>query len=449
MSKKLQSTRGWTTLLAAGASLGVVVAAAIVVLVAATGGVLTTPPGAWVTRLQPLPGLAIKISVPGLLRFATSPLALRLLDGRELATSAGVLKLSRDGNTLQVGCAPCLLDEPRLAAQPIRIERAQLRLAQINAQTLVGELASGAVRVPFTARLRPERIDIDWQLPSTAIAALYKVLGAAIPEAHLARIDGRIDARGSVRLPQQRVQIKLALSEFAVAGLGADRLADGAIDFACRDANGRPHPRRVLAGAGRWISPAQSGALLAAAVLAAEDQRFYEHAGFDSEEIAQVLAHIDEQGVSRGASTISQQLARLLFTGAERNGTRKLRELLYAVEMERELDKRTILALYLNTVDWGPGICGADAAARTYFGKRPHQLTPLEAAWLAGILRNPSQAHAQQFLAGEADTSRAGWILQHMRTLPRREREHWSRQTLIFSAPDAAPVRAAQLASAP
>ena len=88
---------------------------------------------------------------------------------------------------------------------------------------------------------------------------------------------------------------------------------------------------------------------------------------------------------------MTQQLARTLFTGGEKTAARKLRELLYAIEMERTLGKPRILELYLNTVDWGPGLCGARAAARTYFRKRPEQLTPLEAAWLAGILRCAAQ----------------------------------------------------------
>jgi hypothetical protein len=435
---------GRAALLAGGAALvATIVAVAIVLVIAAAGGVLTTPPRAWVLRLRLLPGVPIEVSVPGLARFATSPIALRLLDGRRLATRFGTLQFARADGTLQVDCAPCLLDEPRLAQQTVRIEHARLRLARADARTLAGELASGDVRLPFTARLQPERIDIDWQLPPTELAALYRVLANVIPEAHLARIDGRLHARGSVQLPQRRLQVAIAIDGFAVTGLGTERLAEGPSEFGC-NGDGRRRPYRIVPGEGRWISPNQSGALLAAAVLAAEDQRFYEHPGFDREEVAQVLAAADGEAPLRGASTITQQLARGLFTGGERTAARKLRELLYAVEMERTLGKNLILALYLNTVDWGPGICGADAAARTYFGKRPYQLTPLEAAWLAAILRNPAQAYVQQFLAGAADRDRAEWVLQQMRTLPRREREHWTRQALAFGR---APGRPAVVAA--
>ncbi len=102
------------------------------------------------------------------------------------------------------------------------------------------------------------------------------------------------------------------------------------------------------------------------------------------------------------------------------------------------LGKRRILELYLNTVDWGPGLCGAKAAARAYFRKAPSRLTPLEAAWLAGILRQPHAAWEQQFLARSPERERATQVLMQMRDLPRRERERWARGPLAF-----APARAA------
>lgn len=440
---------GWLALLVGGAALGIAALATVVVVVLAAGGVLTTPPGAWVVQLRPLPGINARLSVPGLVRFATSPLALRLLDGRTVDSRIGRLHFARDGSALRAVCAPCRIEASRLAAQPVRIERLQLRLVQLDARTIAGDLGGGDVEVSFTARLQPERIDIDWRLPSTEIAAAYRLLASVIPEAHLAHIEGRIEARGSLRLPQRRARIEAAIDGFHVDGLGTTKLDEGPVEFGCPDAAGLPSRRRLTPGAGRWISPTQSGALLAAAVLAAEDQRFHEHQGFDRAEIAAVLASVDEQGPSRGASTITQQLARTLFTGGERTGARKLRELLYAVEMERTLGKGTILALYLNTAHWGPGICGADAAARAYFGKRPGELTPLEAAWLAAILPNPTQAYADEYRAGAPDGARAVRVLRQMRTLPRAERERWAGHPLVFARPTPAAAAPGRLAAAP
>ena len=444
----LHRSLGWLALLVGGAALGLAALATVVIVVLSAGGALTTPPGAWVVHHGPIPGQRVRLSVPGLLRFATSPVALRLLDGRTVNTRFGGLRFARAGAALQVVCAPCRIEAPRLAGQAIRIERLQLRLAQVDARTIAGEAASGEVGLQFTARLQPERIEVDWQLPATDIAAAYRLLGPVIPEAYLARIDGRIDARGSLHLPQRRVRIEAGIEGFAVDGLGTETLAAGPVGFACPDADRLPIPRRVMPGEGRWISPTGSGALLTAAVLAAEDQRFHEHEGFDRAEIAAVLASIDEEAPSRGASTISQQLARTLFTGGERTAACKLRELLYAVEMERTLGKRSILALYLNTAHWGPGICGADAAARAYFGKRPGELTPLEAAWLASVLPNPQRAYEQEFLARSPDAARAARVLQQMRSLPGRDRQRWSQQALVFAEPATARRTEAQIAVA-
>jgi membrane peptidoglycan carboxypeptidase len=184
------------------------------------------------------------------------------------------------------------------------------------------------------------------------------------------------------------------------------------------------------------------GLYLPAAVLAAEDQRFRQHAGFDEAEVAALLAHVADGRPARGASTITQQLARTLVTGHERTAARKLRELLYAIEMERTLGKERILELYLNTVDWGPGICGAKAAARTYFRKSPAKLTPIEAAWLAGILRNPHAAWQHEFVARAPERERAAWVLMQMRELPRQDRQRFASQPIRFApapAPSASP----------
>jgi membrane peptidoglycan carboxypeptidase len=167
------------------------------------------------------------------------------------------------------------------------------------------------------------------------------------------------------------------------------------------------------------------GRHLPAAVIAAEDQRFAQHAGIDDVEVARVLARlalVDDGDVPRGASTLTQQLARTLFTGGERTLSRKLRETLYALEMERTLGKQRILELYLNTVDWGPGLCGARAAARAYFAKAPARLDPLEAAWLAAILRHPHRSWREEFVERRPDRTAALAVHGQRRDLSRRER---------------------------
>jgi membrane carboxypeptidase/penicillin-binding protein len=89
-------------------------------------------------------------------------------------------------------------------------------------------------------------------------------------------------------------------------------------------------------------------------------------------------------------------------------------KVLYAVEMENTLGKRRILSLYLNTVDWGPGICGAAQAANVYFGRKPVELSAVQAAWLAGILRNPQRAWQHEYLPQQPDRERLAWVLGFM-----------------------------------
>jgi membrane peptidoglycan carboxypeptidase len=234
----------------------------------------------------------------------------------------------------------------------------------------------------------------------------------------------------------------------AVSGLGTEALADGMFEQACTD--GTSAPARIINGPGShfWLPLDSFGARLPAAVLAAEDQRFYEHPGYDPREIEAVLSPGTAARTPRGASTLTQQLARTLYTGGERSAARKLRELLYAVEMERTLGKERILELYLNTVDWGPGLCGARVAARTYFGKTPARLTALESAWLAASLRQPQRAYDREFLTGRADLARAHGVLARMRSIPAGERARLARQSLAFArAPRQTPVAASAAAT--
>ncbi len=132
-------------------------------------------------------------------------------------------------------------------------------------------------------------------------------------------------------------------------------------------------------------------AYVPAAVVAIEDRRFYEHAGFDAIGIARaVVADLSKGRSAQGASTITQQLARNLFLTQDQTVERKATELLYAVQLERKYSKRQILALYLSRVYFGSGAYGIEAASRRYFGHPASKLTLREAATLAGVLKNPS-----------------------------------------------------------
>lgn len=126
------------------------------------------------------------------------------------------------------------------------------------------------------------------------------------------------------------------------------------------------------------------------AVLLAEDDTFYQHQGFDWKQIEiAVRTNLEKKRYAYGGSTITQQLARTLYLTPKKSLWRKVREAAITWQLERALSKKRILELYLNVVEWGKGVYGAEAAARTYFGKSALELTPDEAVSLASVLPSP------------------------------------------------------------
>jgi hypothetical protein len=124
-------------------------------------------------------------------------------------------------------------------------------------------------------------------------------------------------------------------------------------------------------------------------VLASEDAGFYAHHGFDLQEIQDALSRAGERPRMRGASTITQQLAKNLYLSPERTLLRKVREAMATVALESSVSKRRLLEIYLNLAEWGPGVHGIGQAARHWFGKNAQALSPKEAAFLASVIPNP------------------------------------------------------------
>jgi len=140
----------------------------------------------------------------------------------------------------------------------------------------------------------------------------------------------------------------------------------------------------------QWVDYSRIAPALKRAVVTAEDARFIEHEGVDWEAIEKAYQENRRRGrAARGGSTISQQLAKNLFLSPQRSYWRKLQELLIAWMIEAAWNKRRILEVYLNVVEWGDGIYGAEAAARHYFGVAAAALTPEEAARMAAMLPAP------------------------------------------------------------
>ncbi len=165
-------------------------------------------------------------------------------------------------------------------------------------------------------------------------------------------------------------------------------------------------PRKYMV----WQPIEQISPNLQKAVLAGEDTHFFQHHGFDWDAINSAWEEAQKEGekeakeegdydpndwippmpsFKRGASTITQQLAKNLYLSEERSFFRKGREAAITYFLERNLNKKRILEIYLNVIEWGDGIYGAEAASRTYFNKSASQLSPQEAAYLSAMIPSP------------------------------------------------------------
>ena len=159
----------------------------------------------------------------------------------------------------------------------------------------------------------------------------------------------------------------------------------------------------------RWVPYARISNHLKRAIVAAEDAKFLDHDGFDWEAIQKAHAKNLKRGrVVAGGSTISQQLAKNLFLSGDRSALRKAQEAVVTVMLEAMMDKRRILEIYLNVIEWGNGVFGAEAAARHYFGVSAAQLSAEQAARLASMVPNPRFYDSNR---------RASWLLTKTRII--------------------------------
>lgn len=171
-----------------------------------------------------------------------------------------------------------------------------------------------------------------------------------------------------------------------------------------------------------WTSYDEVSPQVFKAVIAGEDARFCEHFGFDVQAILNALKHNKKGRRVHGASTITQQTAKNLFLWPGRDFVRKGFEAYFTVLLELFWDKRRILEVYVNVVEFGHGIYGVEAASQAYFKKPAKDLSAREAALLAAVLPNPrnwSAARPSGFVA-----RRAGTIMARMRELPPSADEH-------------------------
>ena len=170
-----------------------------------------------------------------------------------------------------------------------------------------------------------------------------------------------------------------------------------------------------------WVPISRVSRHLVHAVLSSEDQKFFGHQGVDWDAIEKSVQEDRKQWrLARGGSTITQQLAKNLFFTTHKSPVRKVRELFVARWLEEDLTKRRILELYLNVIEWGDGVYGAEAAAQRYYGKPASALDADEAAGLAAMIPNPRRINPRvdprRFARAQR---RVIWLMAHAGYLSR------------------------------
>lgn len=188
------------------------------------------------------------------------------------------------------------------------------------------------------------------------------------------------------------------------------------ISIQVKDWQGNYHPFTVGPKNRYWTPSASIPAEMKWSVILAEDANFYKHEGIDVKAIKNAIKYdLEKKSFAKGASTITQQVAKNLFLSREKTITRKLKEVYLALRMEQELTKGRIIELYLNVVELGPMVYGIGHGARYYFGKPASALTPRECAFLAAMLPGPRLAYNPYKNLGKV-LKRSNMILRLLRS---------------------------------
>ncbi len=282
---------------------------------------------------------------------------------------------------------------------------------------LRGSASLGGPIARWQAQLDDQGLPVmDLALPDSPAAELLAPFEPIVPELRRARVEGSLGLTAHWE-PGRALAVRPNIVDLQVHGAlepGVD-LSWGAFTTMVLDEEGERVPRRCGDGTPGWTPLEDISPDLVHALLAAEDSAYFRHAGYHLPALQEALdADIAAGEVVRGGSTLTQQLAKNLFLDGEQTVARKLRELLLAVELDRSLGKDRVLELYLNVVEFGPGLHGVAAASERYFMKKPARLELHEAVFLAALLPSPRRAYEQWYLQGRPNRARMAAILDNM-----------------------------------
>lgn len=354
-----------------------------------------------------------QVDIEGSLQLRRGRLAVRLVTS-DLVVGGGKL------STVAVGPLPLEL------TAAARWSRDEHRVYLEEAKVAIGPRAELTLGASGDARLTDDGpVHARFVLDAPDMAAFVATLPAslrpppAVP-ALAGPLVGEVTLEGPWRRPLDwEVQGKLDLARMrAIARKSPPAWLQQSFELRAHDGESREQAVTVGPESPEFVALADLPAHVADAVVTSEDGGFFGHQGFDFDEIKRSLVAVAEASgrAVRGGSTISQQLAKNLFLSREKTYVRKAREALVTLALESTMPKQRLLEIYLNVIEWGPGIRGIGPAARTYFGKSPRELTPREAAYLASVIPNPVRYFAQ-YERGEVSAewgNRLDTILTHM-----------------------------------
>ncbi|MCC6623179.1 MAG: transglycosylase domain-containing protein [Deltaproteobacteria bacterium] len=282
-----------------------------------------------------------------------------------------------------------------LDADAGRLTLAEARLRSKQVGVVLDVDVDDARRVP--------RFRIRAELPEAPLQSLVDAIPLGMrPMLDGLRVDGSLRWSLAVDLDSARPGEVVVKSEPTLTGFGVVSFGTrldfgdlrGAQSYRIRLGDGTPGTRLVGPMTGSWVPLERVSPYLPAALTTTEDGSFYSNDGISTFALRESLAlNLERGSFVRGASTITQQLVKNLYLGGDKTLARKLQELFIAWQMTKALSKGEIMALYLNTIEFGPGIYGIGDAAWYYFGKRPFDLDLTEAIFLTSIVPGPRRYH--------------------------------------------------------
>jgi hypothetical protein len=280
---------------------------------------------------------------------------------------------------------------------PLRVQgRATLDPAEQTLHLSPVRLRMGNITILLSGRVSETQFELTLRAKPMALNDMARLVGGPLFDGF--SMTGSVQAElrlSGERSPTPRVSKILLTGSMKDVGQLSQRLAFLKTRFLLRPPDRASEPAGLVPGPRdpEYVALRDLPQHLSRTVVLTEDGAFFSHQGIDFKEMNAALEAFAETGKIRGASTITQQLARNLFLTKDRTLMRKLKEVVLALELDAALSKDRILEIYLNLIEWGPGIFGIGRAARHYFGKAASELTPLEAAYLVSIIPNPRRFH--------------------------------------------------------